>query len=795
MKRLIDCSIIALTICGLAGPAGAQTSTPPNADPRASGGTDEDHAIVVTARKRNETALDVPIAVTALGTNDLARYGTESIQSLTSRVPGLFATDASSSGTLAIRGIQSSAGNPAADQGVSTVVDGLQVGSPQILRLAQIDLQQIEVLKGPQALFFGKNSPGGVISLRTADPGPSFEGRALAAYEFESQERIFQGVLSGPLTDTLGVRVVGYYGRMDGDVKQVIPEIPGISYGPISSTAPNQEQIYLRGTLLFQPTDSLSLRSKISFSSLNGSNPFGRAERILCPYGAPQVTGLPTAVDDCKVNGVSSIAPQASPAMYAAGAAAGYPFDMLQHTKQYLATLEGNLEIAPDVTLTSITGYFKLTSASSAQISFQPAPYLGSVTRYERVEKSQELRLVTNKADWPVNFTVGIYFQDMDLPYDNVLLYDRYAFTRTLPLGAAISPQTYIYDSRGKTYSGFGQAIWKVTPDLELAAGARYSSEKRRISFTAGTTAYDQVAVALPVSSETFDNFSPEITALYKPQPNLSIYGGYRTGFKSGGFNAAGKSGDLSFDQETVRGFEGGVKGDLGDIRFTATAYTYKYKDAQVYSFNPSTAEQTVLNAASARIKGVEATLGWQPRRLPGLEAHASANYNHSRYLSAIFSCYTGQTIAEGCNAGTPLNGTFRQQDLSGRPLTLAPDWSGNVGMSYSTPLSEEVNLSVSGDMSFSSAYVTILEDVPGSRQPSFQKYDASVRLSNVDKTWELALIGINLTDERTISYGSSVPLTGISSRTGSNLTGGRADLYGFIARGREVRLQLSTRF
>lgn len=802
MKAIYGVSLFAVAVGSFCNVASAQTApaTAPQAEParpdERAQSDDQSGDIIVTARKRNETALDVPVSITALGEKDLTRYGTNSLQSLATRVPGFFASDASSSGTLAIRGISSTPGNPAADQGVSINVDGLQVGAPQTLRLAQIDLQQVEVLKGPQALFFGKNSPGGIVSLKTADPGDHFVVKGILDYEFESRERAAQVVLSGPLTDTLGIRLVGYYNKMDGDVRQNIPVISGVSFGPLTDRTPNQEQTYVRGTIVFRPTDNFNIRGKYSYSYLVGSNPFGRAERVFCPYGAPQVLGLPTGVDDCRPNGVSSLGAQLTPAMYAAGAAAGFPFDQKQRTKQNLGSLEANFVFAPDVTLTSLTGYFKLETSQAGSISFQPAPYLTSITGYTRREITQELRIVTARADWPVNFTVGAYYQDLDLPNVNVLLTDSFAATRILPLGQIVTSRTTLYDTKGSTYSAFGQAIWKITPKLELTAGARYSSEKKSIALSAGTTAFNQVPAVLSVNQRTFNNFSPEITVLYKPLPGLSLFGAFRNGFKSGGFNAAGTSGDLSYKPEDIKGFEGGVKGKLGDFRFNATAYTYKYTNAQVYSYDPSTNLMNVLNAASSRIKGVEANVTWTPRNLAGLELHGSANYNHARYLANTIGCYTGQTVAEGCSVGPIISGGFKQQDLTGRPLVLAPDWTGNAGFNYRSAVGGSgLHVGVSGDMTFSSRYVTILEDIPGSRQPSFQKYDASIRVGNDRQGWELALIGANLSDVRTINYAGGVPLTGSAARTGTTTTGGRSDVYGFVSRGREIRLQLSVGF
>lgn len=794
MSSLARASAIAAICLFPGGVATAQA--PAGAIQDSSAGADEpaEGEIIVTARKRNESLLDIPVSVTALGQAQLERYATSDLQAVSTQVPGLFVSNASSSGTLALRGIASSPGNPAADQGVSVNVDGLQVGSPLIMRLAQVDLAQIEVLKGPQALFFGKNSPGGIISLRTADPGSSFEGRAIVSHEFEADETTGQLVLSGPLTDTLGARVVLFGNRILGDVRNPVPVIPGISYGPTWRRTANYKQFYGRATLLFKPSDSFTLRAKYSHSDLRGSNPFGMSERSYCPNGTAQLLGLPVT-DDCTVNGVSYNTTELSPAMYAASAATGLPLDREQTTKQDLGSLEANLTIAPDITLTSLTGYYKLSESRSGNVAFQSAPLFATQSSYTRREISQEIRLTTAKADWPVNFMVGAFYQDLDLPNDNIRYTDRYTSTRTLPLGTITTSATF-YDTSGKTYSLFGQAIWNITPEIELAGGARVSKETKRMSMRSGTTASNLVPVTLPVSKRTFNDVSPEVTLTYKPMRGLSMFAAFRNGFKSGGFNAAGAGGDLSYKPEDIKGFEAGIKGDLGDFRFGATAYTYKYTNAQVYTFNPTLNVQTVLNAASARIRGIEADVTWRPSAVDGLEFHANANYNRARYLQFLVGCFVGQTVAEGCDVGAQTGGVYRQQDLSGRQLMLAPDWTGNVGFVFERPLGMgDLRFGATGDLSFSSSYVTILEDAPGATQSSYQRLNASLRLSDPGAGWELALIGDNLNDKRVMTYTGAVPFTGISTRTGSTLGGGQADLYSFITRGRQVRLQASFKF
>ena len=182
--------------------------------------------IIVTARRRDETSIAVPVVLTAETGAELTRRGINSLDSVAQLVPGLTLLDSGGSrqgGTISMRGVAGPDTNPLGDQAVSFNVDGVQVAKSSVRRLAVMDLQQVEVLKGPQALFFGKNSPGGIISMRTADPTSHFEAKASLGYEVNAHEWRGDGFISGPLTDTLGARLAFYGADMRGWVKNIVP--------------------------------------------------------------------------------------------------------------------------------------------------------------------------------------------------------------------------------------------------------------------------------------------------------------------------------------------------------------------------------------------------------------------------------------------------------------------------------------------------------------------------------------------------------------------------------------------
>ena len=203
--------------------------------------------IIVTARKRDELLEDVPTAISAFGADDIARLNLVSIDDLSSFTPGLQTAESSvsSGGSISLRGVGSGSSNYLGDQAVSINVDGMQIGTLNIRKSAQIDLAQIEVLRGPQALFFGKNSPGGVTV---------------------SQDSYYQALYSGPISDSLGVRLVARYSDLNGyfNIKSVPANgDPLVTKAPIDSW-PYGEEFFARGTVVFEPRDALRVKGNCS---------------------------------------------------------------------------------------------------------------------------------------------------------------------------------------------------------------------------------------------------------------------------------------------------------------------------------------------------------------------------------------------------------------------------------------------------------------------------------------------------------------------------------------------------
>ncbi|MBO9601585.1 MAG: TonB-dependent receptor [Novosphingobium sp.] len=766
-----------------------------------------DGDIIVTARKREERVQDVPAAITAINTEDLQRYNTSTITQISTRVPSLVIGTASGPGgsSLVLRGIGTSGSNPTLDQSVALNIDGVQLSRGTGVTLGNYDLERVEVLEGPQALFYGKNSIAGIVSLVSADPGPEFDWRFRSAYEFEGKGKTFEGMVSVPLTDTLGVRLVGAYQDQDGWFRnRVNPAIDGAHAA--SDTAPNQRTIFGRATVKYEaPDDSLKINLKVAYSDLKsrGTGLASTFQYIDCPLGAPQLNfGVPGANADCKLDRyVSDKIMTAGPVMNPYMFPSAEPF---YNQRNLLASLATDLKLSDNLTLTSMTGYYRYNESYGSDYAPGDIELLDSSDRGYQRQFTQELRLASSFAG-PVNFLAGGFYQHETFFYraENIFFSPLSDMIYGMPGPIPTTDDSFKITTNA--YSFFGQVTVDITSQLELSAGGRYSTERKGIEslrYYSATNGFSPTVQSIPFdpAKATFHNFSPDITLRYRPNPDTMLYAAYRQGFTSGGFNgvpgnfSATVPNDAVYKQSTARGVEGGIKGALADRQFdySITVYRYNYRDLQASLFVPQLLAQKIVNAGRARSQGVEVNLSFSPRAIEGLTLRTTLNYGHARYLSyPVAGCYAGQSIAQGCNIyQSPLDPAPTLQDLAGQPLERAPDLSLSLGFNYDVALSDSLTLSLNGTSKYTSSYVNMSEHDPRAIAPSAWIHDAQIALKGPEDGWEIALIGRNLTNKLLPTTVFAYPFTG--SPSGLATSGYGSDLASGFTLPRSIFLQVT---
>ena len=747
--------------------------------------------IIVTARKKDERLLDVPVAITAFSGEALAKSGISDLSAVGNLIPQVRFETAGGGGngaTYAIRGIGSASGDKGIEQTVAINIDGVQSSRGRISVLSFFDVAQIEVLKGPQALYFGKNSPGGVVSIRSADPGTRFEGYARAGYEFNARERFVEGAVGGPLSSTFGARIAVRASQMDGWVKNVAqpmisPFDPTVALRPAANRIPGGRQILGRVTLQWKPSNDFDATLKVFGADDKRNNEYGAMETV-CSGAHASTFGQVDPSSDCKLDNRTSQG--TLPTKYAGagwrGSRDGMPYN---DSKAVFSTLRMNYR-AEKFNIASVTGYYHLNADGFDNYDGTIFSRLNGYTFEKSSAFSEELRVVTT-LDMPFNFTVGAYYETQKRTSGGVG-----GVGQNIPDANGIYP---LWDrtehARGKTYSGFGQVDWKITDQLDLTAGVRYIKENKNADVanqyvnqaqSAKVILLPQGVVLNPRTSD--DNWSPEATLTYKPRPGLMIYAAYRTGFKSGGVSATSVLGatataqNLVFKPEKAKGGEVGMKAQLLDRRLTVVGaiYSYTFSDLQSTAFNATTTSFSISNAGKARTRGVE--LEGNFRVSDSLSLSGAVAYNEGKYTSYVGApCYAGQTAALGCVGG--------KQDLTGAQLPYNPAWSGNLGFTFDAPINDALMFGVNGRATYNGAFWANTTNNPLARQDSYVRVDAGFRVYRPNQAWELAFIGRNLTNRRYAVYAPDKP--------GGPATGGQILAAG--NRPRELMIQGTVRF
>lgn len=771
--------------------------------------------IIVTARKREETAQNAPVAITAISAATLSKYAINNLESATAIVPQLvIARGAAGSGAqVSLRGVGSNFSSVGIEQSVAVILDGVYYGQGRIINEGLFDSERVEILKGPQALFFGKNATAGVISVQTADPTSDWTGSVRARYEFNAQEVGLEGVISGPLTDTLGLRVAvrgarmfdGYFRNRGGsdsyDTFDVATNaVDTLVSTPANSVGPEERQILGRVTLKWQPTDRLTAKLKVSGTYDRTNNPGWNVVPI-CPGANQQIAT--TSPCERKFTIYQSNIPREI-------AALGVPYtrngDLYSRYWSYSVT--GSLDYdLPGINLSAVSNYQQYNNQMLADY-FYEAPVVGGgggggwgPERSKWHAFSTEARALTDM-EGAINGMVGVYYQKTKLNNDLLPVFAGLRNSEA-PAGFDYVGAWKSSFTDGETMSAFGQIIVTPTANIELTGGVRYIHETKDSIYiqpyaNPALVPFIYLVNEPVIGDQTFNNWSPEFTAKWEVMRDFNIYAAYKTGYKSGGFSNNSiygintQPGDLDFDGEKAKGFEGGIKTMLLDrqLRLNLTAYRYRYSNLQVDFYNAILISFVTTNAGSAIVKGLELEGEFAPHSVPGLRLNGSINYNRARYRSFLGPCYGGQTTQAGCTLTGPGGAFF--QDLSGKPLANAPLWTASGGVDYAMPVGRGMSLRLSLDGRYSSSYHASPFFADLSRQKSYFLLNGSIALAGDQDRWELSLVGRNLTNRFILT--GVYDVTGTGSGTGTP-AGISSDQAGSIALPRTVQIQATRRF
>lgn len=690
--------------------------------------------IVVTANKRTERLQDVPMSVSALGSEQLQDQRIVSALDLNAVSPLLRVSsgDAAANPKIFIRGTGISDFNPSASSGVGIYVDGVYVGSPLAQLSAFYDLARIEVLRGPQGTLYGRNTTGGAINVITNRPSSRSEG--LLGVEYGSFNTVqADAALTGPLGADLSYRLSGQYLRSDGYSRN---RIDGSRIGA-------QNRYALRGQLLYSPSDSFELLAQGSFFRSRGDAVVIK-HRALFPsdeaYAGADGLCLPQHYNDGLCTDALG---------YADTSTDPYSVETNVDREDAVDVVSASLQATiglPFADLVLISAYQDAWRDDFENTDASPLPMIEA--RYHSVQRefSQEVRL-QSRGKGPVRWVAGVYYMRDYLRDDSS--YDILRVLRPLfvspenPSGASLEDSVALfgwpYVQKTDSYALFGQLDWDLAPRLTVTAGLRWSADDKAMDYRSQAEDGTVVLVALR-DSRRFSDWSGRLGLSYELSDTARLYATYNRGYKSGGFfgGFATTAEELQpYDNETLDAYEAGFKTEFANRRMRASlsGFYYKYRNQQVFSLEErnEVTVQVLTNAGKSHAYGGEAELAGSP--LPGLDINLSAGWLEAK-------------IDEFVTLGT---------DYSGNRPQHAPRWTLAGGFAYEAGLSGGSALRLSANANWRSKVYFDNSMRDRLSEGGKATVDAQLSWRSADQHLELGVFGKNLFD--TVSLAGVAPL------------------------------------
>jgi iron complex outermembrane receptor protein len=706
--------------------------------------------IIVTAQKVEENVQDVPIAIAAVSAERLQQAGVISLESISTVVPSVTFRKGTTSANSAIvmRGVGTISFSVAAEPSVSTVVDGVVLSRSGQAFMDLVDLQRLEVLRGPQGTLFGRNASAGLVNIVSKGGTDTLEAEFNADW-FEGEEYRLRAALSGPIGENLSARLTGFYGSFDGNITNI--------FGGKNEKVNGYDRWGLRGIMDYDDG--------------------GNTVRLIADYYK--------ADDDCcvDVTGASRGAAQDALLGLPDGVAIGEEQrfvnnDLVTRTQdqQWSLTATGDFEVTDTHTLSVVLGYRNWENTENRDGDFLPraittAGQLHDFGTVKTEQVSAEIRLASDQTK-PFFYQIGAFAWQSDNSQD----FTRRGVTCTTSTLAALPggaiPCNYAdtvntlfpfatsrSDVRSQNYALFGQATYQITEQLSLTGGLRYTWDDLNFTHTRAPAqnATNGAPVAGPGTNlnpagglisaggngtntsrgeTTNNNLSGRAAIQFKPSEDIMFYGSYTRGYKGPAFNVffnhTAPNNAVPISEELSDSFEIGAKTQFLDnrVQLNLAAFTVEYDGFQANNFivvNGATISN-LTNAGTVKSEGFEADLIVNP--VDGLNLRASAAYADARVKEFNPNPTT--------NAPDARNGTV---------LPLAPKFTYTIGGDYTRELGA-VTMYLNTDYRHTSTQYSDLGQSPTTRIDPYGIWNASLGFSDPDDKYRVTFHARNITDE-----------------------------------------------
>ncbi|WP_331086077.1 TonB-dependent receptor [Phenylobacterium sp.] len=671
--------------------------------------------IIVQARRTTESVQEVPLTVNVISADALEAKGVTQLSNIGTVVPNLVWVD-SGGGTLSnkvsLRGIYSNANSQGFDPGVAIYLDDVYVGNQFGFNSALLDIDRIEVLKGPQGTLFGRNAAAGAITVHTTRPSTD-EFSAVASGRVGNYDlREARLLLNAPLSKMAAVKGSFIYRDRGGYQRNALDGRRDL----------NDEHFYGgRLQLLIEPSERFEALATLEYFKNDDHQ-----NVLSCAAGAGALPCPNANVDAVLSDGLAA--------------------DNNSTTQRttWGATLKADWRPGAGLEMTSITAYRDIDVRQDQDQDYSAVDFIRSGFRVPKDwQFSQELRLATDQ-ETRLRGVVGLFYFHEDRTTQLPL-----TFTQTALASIGVNaPRAFLQvtDSRLKTtsWAAFGQGQFDVLPTLTAELGFRYARDEK--DFTYEQTENDILAlippplqaglflVPFPRSSASASFSKPTYTGsvTWRAAETVRAYVRYATGFKAGGFQAATNSASYNplvpFGPENSRQWEVGLKSELADgrVRFNAAAFRTSYDDTQVQLIDASTFQKVVGNLGSARARGLELELS--AALAPGLTFDGNLGLQRARFVSGPFD---------------------------GRRFQYSPRRTASASLTYERAIVDDWQVFASGTVSYRSA-INLNTEASGSpgflSSPGVTLVNARVGVEREDGRLGVYLWGTNLADERRLT-------------------------------------------
>lgn len=690
--------------------------------------------VIVTAQKRSENLKDVPLSVSVMSGDEIRDKGLKNMNEVSLYAPNTRIAVGGSGGSVKMRGL-GSGNNSGFEQAVAFIIDGIYYGRVGYMRGGLVDINSIEILRGPQGTLMGKNAVAGAVNMSTADPHQEW-ALDLTAAVGERNRKSVTAVVNAPLIeDALSLRLAAKQESYDGWY---------------------QNETLDRDSL---DLDSELYRIKLGLEAIDNLN-------VVLQYQEASDSIFSQSLEMIQANeGTLAINREYRPDFEAEQDYRNWGDG---DTPAVIDTKIGSLKVEyewGEHLFTAISGWSELGNVNQLDGDGGPIPLITSGKDEHYEQASQEFRITSPEGD--IDYVAGLFLFDSSLEHDNdigvntTLGATALASQRNPRLvvpGFSNTPSQIdhslgFFDQTTQSAALFGQVRWNL-PDLKLTflGGLRYSVEEKEAQmsrrFEGNDTVFTQVQ-----GQEAFDtersrverDFSPKISVTYAFSDDINLYTTYAKAFKAGGFNPSANTADqFEYNEEQSETWELGAKGQLlgGLLRLNFATFYTEFSGLQLASYDGT--NFIVRNAADATTKGAELDTTLLAAR--GLILKLSVGYTDARYDSfPTGQCPVGQ--GDVC-------------DLSGRQFDRAPLWTGTLGFAYKRQLGDwPIDFIAGLDANYQGSQYTADDLDPESIQGEYVKFNGRLGFQDLDGKWKVTLVGTNLSDEATSQGTADVPL------------------------------------